>query len=176
MALSTGIDSETKRELALLKQKLEAISANAKKDSQTAFKQAAPILISAIQGRAPRSDAPHFRYSTPKISNRLRAPNGSGKIVATYMPGNLQRSFRSFAFRRSASIHVGPKIDKQGSGGVFTGNRTDAYYAHWMEFGAPEIGLEPQPFVRPAVSAAGPQTLKFAAELLKRIIERSATR
>lgn len=171
-----GIDSETKRELDDLRRKLTAISGVAKKQSQAAFKEAAPILISAIQGRAPQSDAPHYRYSTPKIAQRLRAPNGSGVIVATYMPGNLRRSFRTFAFRKSAAIHVGPKLDKSGSGGVFTGARTDAFYAHWTEFGAPEAGISPQPFVRPAVSAAGPQTLRFAAELLKRHIEREVTR
>ncbi len=174
--MAISIDSEIKRELAELKQKLYAISANAKKESQAAFKEAAPILISAIQARAPQSDKPHYRYSTPKLSGKLRAPNGSGKIVATYMPGNLRRSFRTFAFRKSASIHVGPKIDKQGTGGVFSGARTDAYYAHWAEFGAPAIGLAATPFVRPAVSAAGAITLKFAAEILRRLIEKTAKR
>lgn len=170
------IDSELKRELELLKKKLYSISDTAKKESQGAFKQAAPILISAIQARAPQSEKPHFRYDTPKLAQRLRAPNGLGKIIATYMPGNLKRSFKTLVFRRSASIHVGPKVDKQGSGGVFSGNRTDGYYAHWMEFGAPEIGLAPRPFVRPAVSAAGELTLKFAAALIKRIIEKAAVK
>jgi HK97 gp10 family phage protein len=170
-----GIDSETRRELDLLRAKLKKIPDTAKKQAQTAFKQAAPILISAIQGRAPQSEAPHYRYSTPKLTNKLRAPNGSGRIVATYMPGNLKRSFKAFAFRRSASIYVGAKLDKSGSKGVFSGGRTDGYYAHWMEFGAPEIGLSPQPFIRPAVAAAGPQTIKFAAELLKRAIEKEVT-
>lgn len=167
-----NIDKEFERELYNLRKKLLQVSDNAKKESQAAFGQAAPILISAIQGLAPQSDKPHFRYNTPKISGKLRAPNGFGKIVATYMPGNLRRSFKKLVFRKSASIYVGPKLDKRGSGGTFSGNRTDGYYAHWIEYGAPEAGITATPFVRPAVSAAGPQTLKFAAEILKRAIER----
>lgn len=154
--------------------KLYEISDNAKKESQTAFKQAAPLLISAIQGRAPESDAPHSRYNTPKIAKNLRAPNGMGKIVATYYPGNLRRSFRALVFRRSAAVFVGPKVDKTGSGGTFAGARVDGYYAHWMEFGAPEIGLAPQPFVRPAAESAGPVVLRLATQLLKRLIESKA--
>lgn len=168
------IDRELEKELAKLKKKLYEISDNAKKESQTAFKQAAPLLISAIQGRAPESDAPHFRYDTPKIAGSLRAPNGMGKVVAKYMPGNLRRSFKTLVFRRSASVYVGPKLDKQGKGGVFTGNKVDGYYAHWMEFGAPEAGIRPQPFVRPAAESAGPVVLRLATQLLKRIIESKA--
>lgn len=169
-----AIDREFVRELEVLKKKLASVSDNAKKASQGAFRQAAPILISAIQGRAPQSDAPHHRYNTPKISGRLRAPNGLGKIVATYMPGNLKRSFKALVFRRSAAVFVGPKLDKRGGGGTFSGARTDGYYAHWVEYGAPEAGIAPQPFVRPAVAAAGPTTLRLATELIKREIEKRA--
>ena len=168
------MDRELQRELAILKKKLYEISDNAKKESQDAFKQAAPLLISAIQARAPQSDAPHFRYNTPKLSQRLRAPNGMGKIIATYMPGNLKRSFKTLVFRKSASVYVGPKIDKRGSGGTFAGARVDGYYAHWMEFGAPEAGIQPQPFVRPAAASAGPVVLRLATQILKRAIESKA--
>jgi hypothetical protein len=169
-------DRELAEEIASLKRKLFSISETAKKQSQKAFKEASPILISAIQGRAAQSEAAHYRYDTPKVSNKLRAPNGSGRIVATYMPGNLKRSFKALIFGRSAAVHVGPKLDKRGSGGVFSGGRVDGYYAHWMEYGAPEAGIKPTPFVRPAVDAAGMTTLRFAAELLKREITKEATR
>jgi hypothetical protein len=164
------------QEIAILQKKLFAISDTAKKQSQNAFKQASPILISAIQGRAAESEKAHYRYSTPKINNKLRAPNGMGRIVATYMPGNLKRSIKTLIFRRSAAIFVGPKLDKQGSGGTFAGGRVDGYYAHWMEFGAPEAGIRPSPFVKPAVDAVGNTVLKFSAELLKREIEKAAVR
>lgn len=172
--MATRVDLELKREVEQLQKKLRAVSDNAKKQSQTAFKQAAPILISAIQGRAPKSEEPHYRYKTPKISGKLRAPNGLGKIHATYMPGNLIRSFRTLVFRKSAAVYVGPKVDKQGSGGTFSGRRVDGYYAHWQEFGAPEAGIQPRPFVRPAVDAAGETTLRLATQFLKREIEKAA--
>ena len=83
----------------------------------------------------------------------------------------MRRAFRTLQFRRSAAIFVGPKIDKSGSGGEFKGRRTDAYYAHFVEFGAPAAGLPPRPFVKPAVDAAGPLTLRLATEFLKRKID-----
>lgn len=141
-----------------LLRKLRRVSNTAKRDSQRAFKEAAVPLISAIRGRAPQSDEPHSRYS-------------GGQIVATYYPGNLRRAFRTLTFRRSAAVFVGPKLDKGGAGGEFRGARADAYYAHWIEFGAPAAGLSPRPFVKPAVDAAGGLTLRLATEFLKRKIE-----
>lgn len=147
------------RDVDELVKKLYKVSTRAKKQSQQAFRQAAPVLISAIQGRAPASEKPHSRYR-------------SGKIVATYHPGNLRRSIKTLTFRRSAAVFVGPKLDKGGSGGEFRGNRTDGYYAHWMEYGAPGAGIPPEPFVKPAVDAAGGTTLRLATEFLKREIQR----
>ena len=149
---------DTQAEINDLIRRLRRVSTTAKKDSQQAFKQATPVLISAIHGRAPESEAPHSRYS-------------GGRIAATYYPGNLRRAFRTLIFRRSAAVFVGPKLDKAGSGGDFKGNRADAYYAHWIEFGAPAAGLPPRPFVKPAADAAGPLVLRLATEFLKRKIE-----
>lgn len=154
------MDAQLQRELNDAIRKLNKVSVTAKRESQQAFRQAAPLLISAIQGRAPESEGPHSRYS-------------GGKIAATYYPGNLRRAFKTLTFRRSAAVFVGPKVDKSGSGGQFRGSRTDAYYAHWVEFGAPAAGLPPRPFVKPAVDAAGAATLRVATEFLKRKIEAS---
>lgn len=151
--------SDLQSEVNDLIKKLRRVSDNAKRDSRQAFGQAAPVLISAIQGRAPESEGPHSRYS-------------GGKIKATYYPGNLRRSFRKLIFRQSPAVFVGPRLDKSGSGGEYKGSRTDAYYAHWVEFGAPGAGLPPRPFVKPAVSAAGAATLRIATEFLKRKIEK----
>lgn len=146
------------KEIDELVRKLRKVSDRAKTDSRAAFREAAPVLISAIQGRAPQSDAPHHRYS-------------GGKIKATYYPGNLKRSIKALTFRRSAAIFVGPRLDKAGSAGDFKGVRTDGYYAHWMEFGAPAAGIPPRPFVKPAVQAAGGLTLRLATVFLKRKID-----
>ena len=149
-------------EVDALIRKVRKISETAKKDSQQAFKEAAPVLISAIQARAPESDGIHVRYS-------------NGKVVAWYYPGNLKRAFRALLFRKSAAVFVGPKLDKAGSRGYFSGKRADGYYAHWMEFGAPGAGIPPRPFVKPAVQAAGSLTLRIASEFLKRKIDSYAT-
>jgi len=169
MPLPTTIQGEVNE----LMRKLRAVSDNAKKKSQTVFKESAGLLISAIKGRAPISEKAHSRYSTPKASGRIRAPHGQGRIVATYNPGNLGRSFRTLIFRQSAAVFVGAKLAKENYTGLFSGGRTDGYYAHWMEYGAPGAGIPAQPFVRPAVDAAGGITLRFAAELLKREILKS---
>jgi len=169
MPLPTNIQGEVNE----LVRKLRAVSDNAKKQSQTVFKEAAGPLVAAIKARAPMSEKAHSRYSTPKASGKIRAPRGQGRIVATYNPGNLQRSFRTLTFRQSAAVFIGAKLEKGNARGTFSGSRTDGYYAHWMEYGAPGAGIPAQPFVRPAVDAAGGITLRFAAELLKREIEKS---
>lgn len=160
--------SDIQQEVNALILKLRKVSDNAKARSQSAFKEAAGPLVSAIQGRAPVSEEQHYRYSTAKLSGKIRAPKGAGNIVATYQPGNVQRSFRVLTFRRSAAVFIGPKAHKSDTGGLFAGKRVDPYYAHFVEFGTKNIPATP--FVRPAVAAAGPQVLRFAAELLKREI------
>jgi len=157
-------------EIKTLIKRLYEVSTDAKKESQAAFKEAAPLLISAIEGRSPQSDAPHYRYSTPKVAKGIRAPKGLGRIVATYIPGNLKRSFRTLTFRRSASVFVGPKAFKGNPSGIFSGRRVDPYYAHMVEFGTEKQTA--QPFVRPAAASAGPAVMRIAAQLLKRQIEK----
>lgn len=161
MAYNTRIDIQLQKEIEALKRKLQRVGERPRAQSNRAFKEAARILISAIQGRAPESDKVHWRYET-----------GGGAIVAEYHPGNLKRSFKALVFRQSEAVFVGPKLDKGKKGGIYKGAKVDGFYAHWMEFGAPEAGIPPRPFVRPAVDAAGKTTLKFAAELLKREIQK----
>lgn len=161
----------TQQEINDLIRALRKVSETAKKSSQKAFKEAAGPLISAIKARAPQSEKAHHRYSTSKISGKIKAPKGSGNIVATYRPGNLQRSFKTLTFRSSAAVFIGPKLAKGNNKGTFAGAKTDGYYAHWVEFGAPGQNIAPSPFVRPAVDAAGEITLKIAVELLKREIQ-----
>lgn len=142
-----------------LVRKIYAISNNAKKESQAAFRIAAKPLIAEIQARAPVSNEEHDRYL-------------GGKVVATYKPGNLRRSIKALTFRRSSAVFVGPKLNKGGSTGTFSGNRTDGYYAHWLEYGT--INQMPQPFFRPAVQTAGPAALSIAAKEIKNSIDNYA--
>ena len=153
------MDARLQKEVNDLTRKLRKISLNAKKESQSIFKQAAGPLVSAIQGRAPESDAPHGYYD-------------GGTLKATFYPGNLKRSFKTLVFRQSPAVFVGPRVDKRTPSGSYKGARASGYYAHWIEFGAPGAGIPPRPFVKPAVQAAGALTLRLATQLLKRTIER----
>lgn len=166
-----GFNSKIQSEVNTLIKRLREVSNDAKKESQSAFKEVAPILISAIEARAPVSDDVHYRYKTPKVIKGLKAPKGSaGAFRIAYYPGNLKRSFRTLVFRRSAAVFVGPKAFKGEPSGVFKGRRVDPYYAHMVEFGTEKQAA--QPFVKPAADQAGPVVLRIATKLLKRAIEK----
>lgn len=168
------MDAQLEKDIAAAVLKLRGVSKAAGRAATRALTRAARPLVEEIQFRAPTSDEPHSRYDTPKASKRLKAPKGQGKIVATYTPGNLERSFDVLKFRRSRAVFVGPKIDKAGSKGLFSGSRTDGYYGQWQEFGAPNAGIPARPFVRPAVAAAQKEVLQIAVNDLKKAIERYA--
>lgn len=169
-----AVDARLQKEISEAIAKLKGVSKAAGRASNRALTKAARPLIQEIRQNAPRSDEPHYRYSTPKLVGGLRAPKGEGRKVATYMPGNLERSFKVLKFRRSAAVFVGPKLDKTGSGGLFAGARTDAYYAHWVEYGAPAAGIPARPFVRPAVQSQQDNVLRIAVNELKLAIEQYA--
>jgi HK97 gp10 family phage protein len=135
-----------------LVQRLEFIVKDLRKEKQEIFKKAAVPLIMEIQSRAPKSEKPHSRYS-------------GGKIVATYYPGNLSRSFaKTLIFRSSSAVWVAPKVGK-GAQGEFKGSRADGYYAHMVEYGTKF--QSPQPFVRPSVDSAGPKVYRIAIGLIQ---------
>jgi len=147
-----------------LVRKLNKVANNAKRESQSAFREGAKPLVEAIKAGAPVSDEEHYRYL-------------GGKVVATYTPGNLKRSIRTMTFRRSGAVFVGPKFSSSsGSKGVFSGNRTDPWYAHIMELEYGLSGKRPQPFIRPAAASTGPTALRIATVSLKRKIDAYANR
>lgn len=158
-------------EVTALVKKLESVGEHGRKASRDAFRQAGGLLVSAIQGRAPVSDRPHYRYAP---SGSRRAKKGSGKRLATYVPGNLKRSFKILTFRRSEAVFVGPKLAKGNAVGRFVGARTDAYYAGMVEAGTRR--MSGRYFVSQAEAAAGQQTLRAAAELLRREIDNHITK
>ena len=153
------------------------MSDEVKKQTIRIMSKAAAPLVEEIRFRAPVSDEPHNRYSTSKLVKGIRAPKGQGRVTATYMPGNLERSFNVLKFRRSKSaVYVGAKLDKSGSSGTFAGTRTDGYYAIWQEYGAPAAGVPPRPFVGPAVDAVKNEVLQIAVKEFERTIIKEATK
>lgn len=152
-------------ELNTLLHKLDGLKDIPRRERNAALSEAAGPLRAAIAGKAPQSDRPHKRYSTPKASQKIRTPRGSGKVVAVYQPGNLSRSIQTLRFRRSKAVFIGPKIDKTRSGRL-----PDGYYGHFVEFGTVQ-GQRAQHFVKAAVAAFGNTALHLAAEVIRRKIE-----
>jgi len=154
---------------------LGKMSEEVQKQTIRVMSKAAGPLIEEIQFRAPVSDEPHFRYQTNKLSSGIRAPKGYGNVVATYMPGNLERSFSVLRFRRSKSaVYVGARLNKSGSTGTFSGQRTDGYYAAWQEYGAPAAGIPPRPFIGPSVDSTKNEIAQIAKIEFTKVIEKEA--
>lgn len=114
------------------------------------LRKAGKPLLEAAKGNIKDNATPIKRYSTPKVIGKLKAPKGSGVVVATYYPGNLRKSIKMLTFRRSSDIFVGPKLRKTDFKGDFglSATRVDGYYAHMVEFG--DINSAAHPFMLPA--------------------------
>lgn len=147
--MDTGIDiSKLSSDIKKMVDRLEQVEGGLKKASNEIFGKASLPLIEEIQRRAPRSDAPHSRYK-------------GGKVIATYQPGNLSKSFRKLKFRRSQAVWIGAKTTR----GEAASGPYDGYYAHMVEFGT--IHQRAQPFVRPAFEATKGTVSSIAIGLLK---------
>lgn len=105
------------------------------------IEEAGKILKEEARSRAPRSEKEHYRYDTPKLSNKLRAPKGSGVKAGTYKPGNIQNSIIDIADRkkklRTYRVIIGPFYrgwKRKLKSGVYgaTERTADGYYAHMI--------------------------------------------
>lgn len=131
--MGNKIDFEVKEAIKKLSKLADQLP---KRTRKKVLRKAAKPLIKAAKSNIPKSFKPHYRYKTSKATNKIRAPKGKGKIIATYYPGNLRRYILAMSFRRSGDIFVGPRVAKRGRGsGQFKGRRVDGYYANQMEFG-----------------------------------------
>lgn len=136
-------------------------------------KGAIPIREDA-RSLVPEANDYVYRYSTPKVFGKLRAPKGSGKIAATYVPGNLRKSIQTLSFRRSSDVFVGPRTTKSKSG-VFgrTTSTVDPYYAHMIHNGT--VHQPGQPFMTLAFQAKKHEALRIIRDELKKKIESANT-
>lgn len=151
------IDARLQSELNQVISRLKKLEPGVRKGAQKDLEEASKILVAAVKGKTPIGNKVHKRY--PRRNGRKSA-KGSGRVVATYRPGNLQRSIKTLKFRRSEAVFVGPKLG---------GKAIDGYYAHFVEDGT--IYQASQKFVAGAVATAGPQTLKAASALIARRID-----
>jgi len=111
-----------------------------KKAKKAILRDAAKPVIQTARVIAPKAARIHYRYDTPKLSGKLRAPQGLGRKVATYKPGHLAGSIKVLNVRKFFNrLFVGPLIRRRtsnttGTFGPGTG-RFDAFYAQ-MVFGS----------------------------------------
>lgn len=136
-----------------------------KKARRKMLRRGAEILRDELKSKAPRSKKQHKRYSTAKLLKNKRAPKGMGTVAQTYDPGNLQKAIVVLPLSKSPDLHVGPKVAKQGRKSL-----PDAYYAHWLEYGAPGIGVPAHPFIRPAVASAKAKVATAVTEDAKKLL------
>lgn len=162
-------------EIRQLMRTLYEVSSDLKNQRREILEQGARPVVEFARAHAPVGIKVHFRYNTPKAAKSMRTPKGSGVIEATYRPGNLRASIKAMFFRRAqSSVFIGPVRARNPrgvfgpeysftyDGGIVAAARSDGYYAHWVEFGVPDVGIPPSPFMRPAVAAApaGQQIIK----------------
>lgn len=166
---------------AELKEAIERLQALGEKftvrQRKRILRKGAVIIRDAARANIPTSKKPHHVYDTPKFSNKLKAPKGEGRIVATYYPGNLKAAIQVKSLRRSLDIFVGPVIVRTagvslfGVGDVETKkSNVSGYYAHWMEFGNSQMkGIG---YMRRAVESGKEQAVKVIVEESRKTYDR----
>ena len=160
---------EFDRTIKKLKSMPDAISPRVRKKI---LRSAADHFVDAARANIKDSTKAHHRYShRGKLTSRLKAGKGSGRVIATYKPGNLRRSIqilRHGKFRRLQSVFVGPKADRSPSGVFGNEDKVDGYYAHMVEFGT--VNSAPQPFMRPAfIASRGKVRVEIIGNMERRI-------
>lgn len=129
--------------------KFEALLEN---DRQEILLYAARPVVETIKSATPIGSITHRRYPR-KSKDAKRAAKGTGKVVSTYRPGNLQGSIEILTnLKRTGSVWVGPRGRRIKTGGPTKG---DGYYAVIVEQGSKKSPA--QPFFYRSVAAAAPE-------------------
>lgn len=159
------MDAQIQAEINEAVWRLRILAKDIRKESRPALRKGARIVLESVQAFAPVGTTVHKRYATPKLNNRIRAPKGMGRVVATYQPGNLERSFAIMIFRASEALFVGPL-----SGRKAKAKGNDGYYAHMVDRGTKHSRAVN--FVRPAVKLAEGEAGKAIVAHIEKIIKK----
>lgn len=142
-----------------------------KKERKKMLRKASKPLIAAAKSNIKDSKIPVHRYSTGKVVQSIRAPKGSGTILATYIPGNLKESIKVLPIRKSWDIFIGPKVAKRNNKGTFgTKGKVDGWYAHFVEFGT--VHQDAQNYMRNAVDTTKRIVQKNIIQEVKKTLQR----
>lgn len=84
-----------------------------------------------------------IRPAAQKMRDELRKTTkaqftGNRSWTGRQSTGNLARSIRTFSFRRSRGVHVGPRVGGKGVRGL-----ADGYYFGWHDQGTRKTGFGP---------------------------------
>lgn len=128
--------------------KFEALLEN---DRKEILEYAARPLVETIKSATPVGSVVHRRYPK-RQKNAPRAAKGTGKVISTYRPGNLQGSIEILTkLKRTDSVWVGPRGRRIKTG---NSNNGDGYYALIVEQGSKNSSA--QPFFYRSVAVAAP--------------------
>lgn len=138
------------------------------------MRKPADIVAKGARPKVPVFRRPHYRYNTAKILKTRRAKRGSGRIVATYLPGNLAKSIRRLPLRKTSRTWVGPKKAKRGrASGVFGRGRFDGYYAIFLK--GSNAGFR-RAYLEPSLTANSAKALAAAERALAKELAKIKTR
>ena len=150
-----------------------------KEEYKDILEKSAQLTVDAIKVRVPKANKPVKRYLKKNSKRLSKRGKSKDKPVAVYYPGNLMRSIKildklnkgqksyTHKFRR---IYFGVHLHKGKSDGNFKGNRTDAYYAHMIEYGTAR-GIKGVGYFRRGSNIGAPKSLAMLERLLKRKLE-----
>lgn len=167
------IDQHLQAEIEAVSKALQRLPPNIGRERMRILKLAGAYGAAGVESAAPRGAKPHYKYSTPKITRRIRAGKGRGVKIATYMPGNLRNSIRVMEFRKSKSaVYIGARVAKgESPKGTFgSGARADGYYASMVEKGT--IHTHARPFYNRGWDAARSQVIRTINNEVGRVIDR----
>tara|TARA_R100000951_G_scaffold74686_2_gene62952 strand:- start:2556 stop:3098 length:543 start_codon:yes stop_codon:yes gene_type:complete len=164
---------------------IRTISKSVKKEEyKDILEEASRATIDSIKVRVPIAKKPVKRYISKSSKRLSKRGKGKAKPVAVYYPGNLRRSIKilkhlnksnramTWKFRR---VYFGVNLHKGKSDGNFKGDRTDAYYAHMIEYGTAR-GIEGVGYFRKGLNSGAPKTLARLKRLVQKRIQQNLRR
>lgn len=168
------MDAQLSRELNEISMKFKDLIKDMKGSQlKRILNQAAEPIVQIARAKAPRSKRTHYRYNTPKLVRKLRAPNGTGVVVAAYTPGNTKRAIQKLVLRRlsKSAVLIGPKIAKNDPDGRFSSNeKVDGFYARFTDQGTKK--QRAQGYMKAAAVAGRPVALKIFEQKLSAALKR----
>lgn len=124
--------------------------------------------------RALKQMGPKFEKRIAKGAVRAGATviAKQAKLNAPVESGTLRKSIKVVSRSRRVGDAVASVATR--SGKKWASRGMNAWYAGKVEFGAPGIGIDAKPFLRPALDAKAPEAIKAMSEYIQKRIAKMA--